>query len=432
MINIQCSMFNARRGRLPAWAFVILSAVPATAQLQVSAGAYWNHSGNVYTVLSDVDLVNNGHWAPVSGTVKFTGTHNNSLAGSSAPVFYDLEMAKSGTNTLFLLQGCTAAHSIFFSSGLIDLYGQVITLSPGALLVNESESSRITGTAGGYITTTATLNAPAGVNPGNLGATISTAQNMGATSIRRGHQSQQNLFGNGSSIYRYFDISPANNTALNATLRFRYFDAELNGLAESSLVVFSSPDNTSWQNRGYSARDASANYVDRDAVAGFARWTLSSATNALPVVFASVGIQCTGNTAVVRWQTAQEQHSSRFEVEKSSDGWHWQVLGSLAAAGNSNDLRSYAYSDPAPAAGSFYRIAEYDIDQRVVYSSIAAGDCGGGNIARVWPNPFSGSVSVGITASGNSTLLLKVYNQQGALITAVQQEIHSGVNQATL
>jgi hypothetical protein len=79
-------------------------------------------------------------------------------------------------------------------------------LNNTAYLNNENEISRITGPTGGYVEATATLNAPSLLNPGNLGVYISTAEDPGVTVIRRGHVSQQNSYGDGNSIYRYYDI----------------------------------------------------------------------------------------------------------------------------------------------------------------------------------------------------------------------------------
>ncbi len=90
------------------------------------------------------------------------------------------------------------------------------------LLLGESDNSRIVGSAGGEVLFVAALNAPAGVNPGNLGAWISSSKNLGSVTIRRGHKALS--LPGGNSILRYFTISPSNNSGLAATLRFGYFD----------------------------------------------------------------------------------------------------------------------------------------------------------------------------------------------------------------
>jgi hypothetical protein len=163
---------------------------------------------------------------------------------------------------------------INFTSGLFNLNNNTILLFPNGLLNGESETSRLYDANGGYIEITTTLNAPSSVNPGNLGAMISSLQNLGSTTIRRGHQSQA-LPGTGSSILRYYDILPSDNKSLDATLRFHYFDAELNGYDENTMVMWKSPDNINWSNESYTTRNTTSNYVEKTSIADFSRWTLS-------------------------------------------------------------------------------------------------------------------------------------------------------------
>ena len=157
-----------------------------------------------------------------------------------------------------------------------------IDLGATGAVNGESETSRLIGFAGGYIQIINTLNAPSSANPGNLGAIITSPQNLGSTTIRRGEQSQANGGGAGSSILRYYDISPATNSGLNATLRFSYFNAELNGLDENTLVLWRSPDNISWSNQGFTTRNTITNYVEKTGIDAFSRWTLSATSNPLP------------------------------------------------------------------------------------------------------------------------------------------------------
>jgi hypothetical protein len=168
--------------------------------------------------------------------------------------------------------------NIVFTSGLLDLNNNNITLSPSSLITGETENTRITGTNGGYVQITVSLNAPASVNPGNLGATISSTNNLGTTTIRRGHVSQSKTGSPNFSINRYYDISPANNSTLNATLQFNYFNAELNGITETNLWLWKSNDPTNWfASPSTDSRDSIANHVTGKKIQDFTRWTLSGA-----------------------------------------------------------------------------------------------------------------------------------------------------------
>ena len=57
-----------------------------------------------------------------------------------------------------------------------------------------------------------------------------------------------------------------------------------------------------------------------------------------------VALQRNGTTTL-SWQTASENNSDRFEVEKSSDGRSFNYLGTVNAAGNSSSARNYSFAD---------------------------------------------------------------------------------------
>lgn len=252
-----------------------------SAQLTVTANAHIVSSGSTtQIVLHDVGLVNNGTINHSSGNIKFNGIAINSISGNGTLSLYNLEMNKTA-NSISLSRNMVVKNQIKFTAGILNLNGYDIDLLTTGFLTNEREASRIVGTNGGKIKITAILNAPAAANPGNLGAVFTSTENFGSTSIQRGHQTQVNDQGTGTSILRYYEITPTNNAALKATLRFNYFNTELNDILESNLVLFKGSANGSWVEKGYSTRDATLNYVEKVNNPDFSRWTLSNTGNVL-------------------------------------------------------------------------------------------------------------------------------------------------------
>jgi hypothetical protein len=252
------------------------------AQITINQGTHVTSIGSTtQIVLENTSVVNNGTINHTSGTIKFIGNSASSISGSGTLNMYKLELAKSSGISLTLSKNIGVRNQLNFVSGRINLNGFEIDLFSTGTLVNESESHRIVGNNGGKVKTTVNLNAPNAANPGNLGAILTSTENMGSVVIQRGHQSQLNDQGTGSSILRYFDINPANNFNLKATLRFKYFDAEVNGINEADLVLFKGAANGSWDERGYTTKDATLNYVEKINIPDFSRWTLSNTGNAL-------------------------------------------------------------------------------------------------------------------------------------------------------
>jgi hypothetical protein len=63
------------------------------------------------------------------------------------------------------------------------------------------------------------------------------------------------------------------------------------------------------------------------------------------------------------WQTASEQNSSYFEVNRSVDGVNWSAIGQVTAAGTSLEELNYTFSDlEAPYGGLYYQLLQVDAD----------------------------------------------------------------------
>ena len=426
---------NLFRCFLAVLCIVTATIVSAQNVLKITSGAVIKTTGGAVITLQDINLDNDGtiSQAPGDGVFRFSGTQNNTISGTSAPLFDVLEIAKTGSAKISLQRFINVGSAINFTSGLIDLNNNNLFLQPAALLNGESEISRIIGANGGYIEITNTLNVPSSANPGNLGAILSSSQNLGSTIIRRGHTAQINGFGIGSSIFRYYDILPANNTTLNATLRFQYFDAELNGFDENTVVLWKSTNNTTWTQQGFTSRNTTSNYVEKTGIADFSRWTLSSVNNPLPVRFLLFNTRCSGNSILINWKTAQEQNSSHFNIERSLDGIRWTAIGTVPAAGSSTIERSYSYTDNNPiTSGAIYRIAEYDIDGRTQYTSIIRSDCEQKDSWRLWPNPVQEMLWVNITATSSSPVTINVFDAKGSLVRSQQIALLPGSNQLNI
>jgi hypothetical protein len=109
----------------------------------------------------------------------------------------------------------------------------------------------------------------------------------------------------------------------------------------------------------------------------------------LPVTLSSFTATRRNNTGLLQWQTSQELNSKQFTIEKSTDGVLFIPIGIVAAAGNSQSLLNYQFTDPVLSNGmNYYRLLITDINghsERSLIRSIQASDAGL-NI-HVFPNP---------------------------------------------
>lgn len=74
------------------------------------------------------------------------------------------------------------------------------------------------------------------------------------------------------------------------------------------------------------------------------------------VVPAAAGVQ-------VKWETATELGCAYFEVERSADDIHYQVIGRVEGDAMAVTTRNHAFLDKSPLqAASYYRLRQVDLD----------------------------------------------------------------------
>ena len=362
-------------------------------QLNISTGAQWVNNGNASVVLQDVNLVNDGSIIAGTGSFKFTGTQNSTISGNSLPLFNILEISKTNNAKVLLNRNVSVGSLISFISGQLDLNNNNILLSPTANIAGESENNRIIGPNGGFVEITQDMIAPVSTNAGNLGATISSSADLGSVTIRRGHLSQSGT-GLANSINRYYLITPTNNSNLNATLRLRYFDTELNGQNENSSVLYQSNNSgTDWINLSASGNNTNANYVEKTGIGSLALQTL--ANNNVQLANGVTGLVFTGQRkkateVTLKWTSQTETNMSGYQVQRKLDNeadfTDRAFVTTLAPGGNSVSSLSYQNIDANSFTGtSHYRLKIMTTDNTFTYSNVISvagktkGVKGGGN-----------------------------------------------------
>jgi len=400
----------------------------------IGNGATLNVNGAGNLVINNGGLSNAGTFTAGTGTVALTGTAqptSTSLSGTSPINFYNLSINKTGGGAR-LLRNTSITNNLLLNNGNIDLNGFDIDLGSTGSLVGESVFSKVVGSSGGSINRTVLLNAPINVNPGNIGIEITSAANLGLTTIKRGQTQQVN--NSGFSINRYFDIIPTNNTALNASIKMYYQDTELAGINENELTLWSKPvaSNVLWTLLGANAQDTSANWVSKSALDSLNRFTLASRTNN-PLSFQLISFSglLQNNGAQLNWSTLTEVNSKSFEIEKALDGRNFKNIATVLAAGNSNIIRSYGFFDAAllePSA--YYRLKFIKNDGSYIYSSVVFISKGSFNSSFIgmYPNPAREKVMLRFISSTTNSVMLQISNTDGKLVMSKSLEAIKGIN----
>ena len=153
----------------------------------------------------------------------------------------------------------------------------------------------------------------------------------------------------------------------------------------------------------------------------------NTATYSMPIDNRPLPVELVGFTAkVVRavdvqlsWNTASEQNSAYFEVQRSIDGLAFANLARVKAQGNSTAPTAYDYTDASigtKATGLlYYRLRQVDHDETASYSPVRAvrfGPAVAPGIA-LFPNPTSATTRLDLSALPTGTYQVRVLDNVG-------------------
>jgi len=128
------------------------------------------------------------------------------------------------------------------------------------------------------------------------------------------------------------------------------------------------------------------------------------------------------NSALLTWETASQENSRAFVIQRSSDTSGWANIGSVAAAGNSSSTLDYRFTDRSPSVGyDNYRLLLTDVDGSSQYSPVRRVWIGPAQNWLVFPNPAKDHVTIEGASALTGTVTL--YDGGGR---AMQVQVVSG------
>ena len=163
----------------------------------------------------------------------------------------------------------------------------------------------------------------------------------------------------------------------------------------------------------------------------FDNLSIGPQTIPLPVNF--IGLVAERNNATnsvnLKWDVGEEVNVREYQVERSTTGSSFAVVGTIAAKGKS----IYSFSDQdAPPVTLFYRVKSNDIDGRFKYSGIIkiSGNNSFSNELKLYPIPAANEVTAQHRKAG-ATAKLTITSADGQtvkVIKLIQGASHTPIN----
>lgn len=345
----------------------------------------------------------------VSGTtINLVGNSNQSIR-SNGYSFSILNVANSNGITLSdnLVTG-----KLILLSGVIDANGGMVTVTStlwGAI-AGGSSSSFIIGTLRRNISAnTNTYAFPIGQGSGptnyfkadfinnnlNLPGATDFIQMSVAAESETGNNVDVNLFTSEDGTWisninenAIWTISPSmGGSFLSGNYGVNLYTANISGLIDNSFTILkrstTSTTYADWATfdssteiplGGENGRTVTSGYSQKTGFTEFSKFGVGNSSDPLPVSLLYFTAEVITNEHVrLKWETVSEQNNDRFELERSSDGIVFNIIGIVDGNGNTNESINYSFDDKFPLYGiNYYRFRQVDYDGKWEYSNMVA------------------------------------------------------------
>lgn len=133
------------------------------------------------------------------------------------------------------------------------------------------------------------------------------------------------------------------------------------------------------------------------------------------------------NKILLEWKTVNEVNTRAFEIERSTSGQIFNIIGSVNAK-NVDGVHSYDFTDEKPLSGiNYYRLKQTDQDGKFTYSDVKYVDNRAHEIVSIYPNPVEKYVVIN---HPNAPAKISIVSTEGKeLLTA---DVFSGMTETSL
>ena len=155
---------------------------------------------------------------------------------------------------------------------------------------------------------------------------------------------------------------------------------------------------------------------------GYGMWATSLPLPVVPVTLTEFKGTLQNKDILLEWITSTEVNSKQFELEKSFDGIGYRRIGTIPAAGFSNTVKKYSFTDMEKLSEkNYYRLRSVDLDNKNKLSNVVL--IKPPNLQQemiVLGNPFTNNINLRFVKAPETTGELRLTDMAGRLI-AVQK-----------
>jgi hypothetical protein len=140
--------------------------------------------------------------------------------------------------------------------------------------------------------------------------------------------------------------------------------------------------------------------------------------------------RCDPNSLILSWQALQQQDASTYEVEQSSDGNLWSVVGVVPANRHSPGANDYTFTYYQNAPDAWFRVTTVTVGgARLASGPVLQAPCNANNMIGAYPNPVYSTTSIRIGSAAAAKVKMTLLNAAGAALWSRDASLTQGPNQ---
>ncbi|MFT3934333.1 MAG: T9SS type A sorting domain-containing protein [Chitinophagaceae bacterium] len=157
--------------------------------------------------------------------------------------------------------------------------------------------------------------------------------------------------------------------------------------------------------------------------------TMPFALSALPLHSISLSGKYSTGKANLFWEVRGAQRISHFEIERSSNGSNFILVGSVESKGDGDFSYTFINTVDVPGAALYYRIKSVDEDGEYFYSAVFKLITGSKEMqVKLLPNPFTNSITILATSTHQTEMAIKILNANGQTVLNQRRTLKAGTN----
>ncbi len=185
------------------------------------------------------------------------------------------------------------------------------------------------------------------------------------------------------------------------------------------------------------AGNTTGGYVLQADISSFSSFYFGDPTmTVLPIELISFKGELKDNATVLEWETDNEQNSSHFNIERSTDSRSFEKIGTVSASGNSSTAIKYTYSDYEVKKQAsdivYYRLKMVDKDGHIVTSNIINVSIDAQTSLVLYPNPINNVLNMQMSMTRPDNVQIQITDMQGRIIYTSIKSVRQGVTNISI